>query len=72
VDFFGDFTEVNAGIDFAHKKNLSSTSFIYRKFTLWQSGGLCFQIFSANIPAALVLYQLRFCGSEPAVKPQAK
>jgi len=32
-------------IDFAHKKNLFSTGFAHRKFILWKSGGLGFQIF---------------------------
>ncbi len=69
LDFFATLQKSMPLLTLRLKKILFSTDFTHRKFTLWQSGGLYFQIFSAGIPAALVLYQLRFYESKPAVKP---
>jgi hypothetical protein len=48
--YFGNFlfhlNEVGVRIDFAQKKNLFLTCFAHRKFFLWKSGGLNFEIFS--------------------------
>jgi len=49
--------EVVVGVEFAHKKKLFLTCFAHRKFFLWKSGGLIFQLFSGSIPTTLSLHR---------------